>query len=165
MLSTIHTNNSIGVIPRLIDLGVQPFLLSSALNLMIAQRLVLRLCPSCKKPHEAVSDVQEIIEKELSELPADVKKTVVFKKPYTVYQAAPKPDCQVCKGKGTAGRMALFEFFQMTRELSDLVNTGFTEGKLWDLAKRQGIVTLRQDGILKALAGDTAIESVLQETT
>jgi type IV pilus assembly protein PilB len=165
MLSTIHTNNSIGVIPRLIDLGVQPFLLSSALNLMIAQRLVLKLCPTCKKPHEAVPEVQEIISREIEGLPADVKRTVSFKRPFTVYRAEPKPDCAVCRGKGVAGRMALFEFFQMTRELSELVTTGFTEGKLWDLAKRQGIVTLRQDGVLKALAGETAIESILTETT
>lgn len=165
MLSTIHTNNSIGVIPRLIDLGVPAFLLSSALNLMMAQRLVLRLCPECKKETKATKEVSDIIDEALSTLPPAVKAGVKAKAPYTVWTAMPKETCPTCKGKGTAGRVALFELFQMTREVSDLITTSFTEGKLADEARRQGMVTLRQDGVLKALQGTVSMEEVLRETT
>lgn len=164
VLSTIHTNNSVGVIPRLVDLGVPPFLLSSALNLMIAQRLVLQLCPECRKETKAPSEVGDLIEESLKSLPAEVRKNLKHRPPYTIYGAEPKADCKVCKGKGTAGRIALYEIFRMTRELGDLINTSLTEGKLWDEARRQGIITLREDGVLKALEGKISISEVLRET-
>lgn len=164
MLSTIHTNNAVGVIPRLVDLGVPTFLLSSALNLMAAQRLVLQLCPDCKKGEKASGEIEKTIDEALNTLPTELQKTVKYKAPYTVYRAHPRADCKICKGKGTAGRVAIFEMFRMTRELGDLVSTGFTEGKLWDEAKRQGIVTLRQDGVLKALDGKISMEEVIRET-
>ncbi|MFH1161900.1 MAG: ATPase, T2SS/T4P/T4SS family [Candidatus Jorgensenbacteria bacterium] len=165
LLSTLHTNNSVGVIPRLVDLGVPPFLLSSAMNLMLAQRLVLRLCPECRVKGEVARDAERIISEALETLPPSLKAGVKAKPPYTVFRAKPKADCPVCRGKGTAGRVALFELFQMTRTLADLITGGFTEGKLMDEAKRQGMVTLRADGILKALKGDVGIEEVIQETT
>ncbi len=162
VLSTLHTNNSVGVIPRLIDMGVEPFLLPSSLNLMVSQRLVRRLCNSCKKPEAAPQDVQEIIENELNKLPADVKKGLSYKKPYQIYRA---PGCPVCKGKGTIGRVAMFEVLAMTRELEDIIASGVSEGKIVDEAKRQGMITLRQDGILKALEGVVGVEEVLREST
>ncbi|MFH0806242.1 MAG: ATPase, T2SS/T4P/T4SS family [Candidatus Brennerbacteria bacterium] len=165
MLSTIHTNNAVGVIPRLIDLGVPPFLLSSSLNLMMAQRLVLRLCPECKKETKAPKEVADVIDEALSSLPAAVKTGAKIKTPYTIWTAEPKESCPVCKGKGTAGRVALFELFQMTREVGDLIARAFTEGALVDEAKRQGMVTLRQDGVLKALRGMVSMEEVMRETT
>ena len=164
MLSTIHTNNAVGVIPRLVDLKVPPFLLSSALNLMIAQRLVLRLCPDCRETEQAPAEVQDYIQETLESLPKRVKDTVKARAPYSIYKAAPGKECKTCKGKGMIGRVALFEMFAMTRELSDLINTGFTEGKLADEAKHQEMVTLRQDGVLKALTGTIAIEEVMRET-
>ena len=164
MLSTIHTNNSVGVIPRLIDLKVPTFLLSSALNLMVAQRLVLRLCPECKKEEKAPPNVQEIIQESLETLPESEKKMLKFKEPYMIYRAQPESDCKTCNGKGTSGRIAFYEIFQMTEILSDIISVGFTQSKLWDEARRQGIITLRQDGIIKALEGRISIEEVLKET-
>jgi type IV pilus assembly protein PilB len=162
MLSTLHTNNAIGVIPRLVDLGVPTFLISSALNLMLAQRLVSRLCPDCKKEAALSDELQKIVKGELDSLPADMKSSVKNKS--SVYRAGNDPDCKTCKGKGTSGRVAIFEIFKMTRELGDIVSKNFTEGALADEAKRQGMVTLRQDGILKALAGEVILEEVLRET-
>ena len=165
VLSTIHTNNAIGVIPRLVDLEVPPFLLSSALNLMIAQRLVLRLCPECREAVTAPDEVQKYIEETIASLPKRAREAVKVRAPYTIYKARlGKKDCKVCKGKGVSGRIALFEMFSMTRELSDLVNSGFTEGKITDEAKRQEMVTLREDGVVKALDGMIAIEEVMRET-
>lgn len=164
VLSTIHTNNAIGVIPRLTDLKVEPFLLSSALNLMISQRLVVQLCPECKVPRPAPPDISKLIDDSLRMLPEEMQKKVKFRAPYTLFKAEPKATCKICKGKGTAGRLALFEMFSMTRELGDLVTKGFTEGTLLDEAKRQGFISLRQDGILKALDGRVPLEEVLTET-
>ncbi|MGC9602959.1 MAG: GspE/PulE family protein [Minisyncoccia bacterium] len=164
MLSTLHTNNAVGVIPRLVDLGVPTFLLSSALNLMLAQRLVSRLCPDCKKFTTPSEELQKIIKSELEILPANLKATIKGKAPYSAYKVGNDPNCKTCKGKGTSGRVAIFEIFKMTRELSDVVSKGFTEGAIADEAKRQGMVTLRQDGILKALAGEVILEEVLRET-
>ncbi len=159
VLSTLHTNNSLGVIPRLVDMKVQPFLLPSALNMMLAQRLVSQLCSNCAKPEAATADIAHIIEKELSQLPADVAKK--YAKPYQVYRAA---GCPVCKGKGVVGRIAIYEMFQMSTPLADIIASGMSEVKILEEARRQGMITLRQDGILKALAGTVSIEDVIRET-
>jgi len=164
VLSTLHTNNALGVIPRLIDLGVPSFLLPSAINVMLGQRLVARICPECRKSETAPPEAQKIIERELSELPPSLRKDLSFKPPYSIYRAESKPACGVCKGKGVAGRVAIFEILKMTRELGDVIAAGFTENKLFAEAKRQGMVTLRQDGIIKALEGRVLLEEVLRET-
>ena len=166
MLSTLHTNNSVGVVPRLIDLGVPSFLLSSALNLMLAQRLVVGLCPKCRVETGTSSETQKVIDEEIEKLPDDLKQKVKakYKKPYKVYKSEPDENCEVCGGKGTVGRVAIFEIFNMTRELGDIISAGFTENELWKEADRQGMVTLRQDGILKALDGKVFIEEILRET-
>lgn len=160
VLSTLHTNDAVGVIPRLIDMGVEPYLLPTALNLMIAQRLVRRLCDSCKKAEDASPEVQAILKKELELMPESARKEI--KEPYQVYHA---PGCKVCKGKGAIGRIAIFEVMAMTRELDQIISSGVDEGKLQDEARRQGMITMRQDGIIKALKGMVNIEEVLREST
>ncbi|MCP6720201.1 MAG: GspE/PulE family protein [Patescibacteria group bacterium] len=164
MLSTLHTNNSVGVIPRLVDLDVPGFLLSSALNLMLAQRLVARLCPDCREKSKAPPEAQKVIALNLDSLSPVLKKNIKFTSPYNTYHTNPKADCKSCGGKGFVGRIAIFEIFRMTRELGEIINAGFTEGKLRDEARRQGMVNLRQDGIIKALEGDVLLEEVLKET-
>lgn len=164
MLSTIHTNNAVGAIPRLVDLGVPPFLLSSALNIVIAQRLVLRLCPTCKVAVDAAPEIVAYIEKSYQAFPEALKKTTVYHAPYRIFQQGKNPACPTCKGRGVVGRVALYEMFKMTRELGELINKGFTEGSLWDEARRQGILTMQQDGIMKAMEGLISIEEVMKET-
>ncbi|MFA5870637.1 MAG: ATPase, T2SS/T4P/T4SS family [Candidatus Paceibacterota bacterium] len=164
MLSTIHTNNSLGVIPRLVDLGVQPFLLSSSLNLMVAQRLVLRVCPDCRISERADKKTEKLIDDSFDLLLSEVRSEIPFSKPYTIYKKGNNLECKTCKGKGTVGRVALYEMFRMTRELGDLISKGFTESALSDEARRQGMVTLRQDGFVKVLEGKIGLEEVLKET-
>ncbi|MDD3752831.1 MAG: ATPase, T2SS/T4P/T4SS family, partial [Candidatus Colwellbacteria bacterium] len=142
VLSTLHTNDAAGVIPRLMDMGVAPFLLPSSLNIMLAQRLVRRLCNDCKKEEEASPEIQKIIEEELGKLDPEVKETIKFKPPYKVYRA---PGCDKCKGKGTSGRIAIYEVMKMTRELENIITSGANEGDVRDEGKRQGMVSLRQD--------------------
>ena len=161
VLSTLHANNSIGVIPRLIDMGVEPFLIPASVNVMLAQRLVRRLNPDCREMIEAPLEIQEIIKKEFTKLPEDTKASVSkFQPPYKIYR--PLKDCAE---KPFSGRIALFEVFEMTQELEAIINTDPTEGKIYEEARRQGIITMRQDGIIKALEGTVSIEDILRETT
>ena len=160
VLSTLHTNNAIGVIPRLIDMGVQGFLVASAMNLMAGQRLMARLCDHCKKPESVPPAALDIIRKELAKFPEDVREK--YREPYRIFHA---PGCTFCKGKGMTGRIAIFEVFQMTHELAELISkSDFTEERISEEAKRQGMISLRGDGILKALDGIITIEEVLRET-
>lgn len=161
VLSTLHTNNSVGVIPRLIDMQVRAFLLPAALNLMLAQRLVTRLCQECKVGEAASPEVAEIISRELGRLPAEARAGHAVSGPYTVYHS---PGCEACKGKGVSGRLAVFEVLTMTPEMEQIINAGATEASILGEARRQGMITMHQDGILKALEGLVSIEEVLRET-
>jgi len=162
VLSTLHTNNSLGVIPRLIDMQVDGFLISSSLNLMTAQRLLQMLCQNCKEAKEAPSELQELIASELEKLPEKTKKKLAFKPPYKVYTSK---GCKMCKNKGFQGRIAIHEALKMTPEFREIIESGVTEVKILSEARRQGLVTMRQDGIIKALEGLLSIEAVLRETT
>jgi type IV pilus assembly protein PilB len=159
VLSTLHTNNSAGVIPRLIDMKVEPFLIPVSLSLIIAQRLVGVLCPDCKAPADAPPEVQEIIARALADVPASVASQ--FKAPYQIYHAK---GCATCKGRGVLGRTGIYEAFAITKEIEDIVSSGVTTQKITAQAKKQGMITLRQDGIVKALKGTVSIEEIIRET-
>lgn len=159
VLSTIHTNNAAGVVPRLIDMKVEPFLLPSAMNLMMSQRLISKLCDNCKKAEEAPAPVQKIIKATLSELPKEMIER--FKEPYQIYHA---PGCDVCKGKGITGRIAVFEVLKMSSGMEDIILSGPTIQKILAEGKKQGMVTMREDGVMKALDGWISMEEVLRET-
>ncbi|HUC02150.1 MAG TPA: ATPase, T2SS/T4P/T4SS family [Candidatus Paceibacterota bacterium] len=159
VLSTLHTNNSAGVIPRLIDMKVEPFLIPVSVSLVIAQRLVGVLCPDCKAPEEAAPEVQEIIKRSLAGLPAEV--AAEFKPPYQIYHAK---GCATCKGRGVVGRTGIYEAFLITKEIENIVSSGATTQKITAQAKAQGMISLRQDGIVKALKGSVPIEEIIRET-
>lgn len=161
VLSTLHTNNAVGVIPRLVDMGVEPFLLPAALNLMVAQRLLPRLCQKCLKEKEITPQIKSVIEKELALVSDEDKKALEISAPYKVYESE---GCDACNGKGVVGRVAIFEMLQMTRELSKIVSSRPSENDIIEEAKRQHMFTLRQDGIAKALKGLISIEAVMRET-
>src|SRR3989344_5373049 len=162
VLSTLHTNNAIGAIPRLIDMKVESFLLPSSLNLMMSQRLVRRLCQNCREEVAAPPEVGKIINEELGKLPGASKTEVKYRPPYKLFRSR---GCEVCRNKGVSGRIAIVEAFSMTRELEEIINSEPTERRIYGEAVRQGMVSLRQDGILKALQGTVSIEEVLRETS
>jgi type IV pilus assembly protein PilB len=159
VLSTLHTNNSAGVIPRLIDMKVEPFLLPVSLSLVIAQRLVGVLCPDCKVPEPAAPEIQEIIARALVGVPESV--TSQYKAPYQIYHAK---GCATCKGRGIVDRTGIYEAFLVGKEMEDIVSSGVTTQKITAQAKKQGMITLRQDGIVKALRGRVSIEEIIRET-
>jgi len=163
VLSTLHTNNAIGVIPRLVDLGVENYLVGPTVNVAIAQRLVRRLCPECRKKVEAKGEVKKIIEKELERIPKEVKEAnnISDKPPYYIY--APQ-GCRKCRDQGYSGRIAVYEALKMTESLAESVSTNLSESSMNEEAKKQGMITMRQDGVLKAFAGVTSMEEVLRVT-
>jgi type IV pilus assembly protein PilB len=159
VLSTLHTNNSAGVIPRLIDMKVEPFLLPVSLSLIIAQRLIGVLCSDCKAPEVASPQIQKVIKHAFEDLPPDIVSQ--FAEPYQIYHSA---GCSVCKGRGVVGRTGIYEAFLITPEIEEIINTGVTTQKVAQQAKKQGMITLRQDGIIKALKGVVSIEEIIRET-
>ena len=165
VLSTLHTNNAVGVIPRLVDMKVEPFLLSSSLNLMIAQRLVSKLCQQCKKGEKAPEEIIKAIKKELINLSDDFLKDVgLLIDKNGEYEIFYSSGCAVCKNKGISGRIALFEILEMTPQLEAAISSEINELKILEESKKQGMITLRQDGVIKALKGLISIEEVLKET-
>jgi len=158
VLSTLHTFNVFGVIPRLIDLQVQPFLIPPTLSVAIAQRLVRKLCPKCKKKIKAKKEVRDLILREISELPEEIKKEIKIKEPIYIFTAE---GCKECENKGFSGRIGLFEVLEMTPQLAEIILTEPSERLIQEEAKRQGMLMMKQDGVLKALEGETTIEEVL----
>jgi type IV pilus assembly protein PilB len=159
LLSTLHTNNAIGVVPRLIDMGIEPFLIPSSLNLAIAQRLVRRLCQECKKETKPAPKLAEMVEKDLTGVSEEIFKELKISKPYKFFTAE---GCRFCNNKGTKGRVAVYEVLAMTKELEKIVVGEFTEADIIKEAERQGMITMRQDGFLKATQGLVSLEEVLQ---
>ena len=158
VLSTLHTSNVFGVIPRLIDLQVQPFLIPPTLSVAIAQRLVRKLCPKCEKKIKAKKEVRDLILREISELPEEIKKEIKIKEPIYIFTAE---GCKECENKGFSGRIGLFEVLEMTPQLAEIILTEPSERLIQEEAKRQDMLMMKQDGILKVLEGETTIEEVL----
>ena len=161
VLSTLHTNNAIGVIPRLMDLGVDPFLIPPSLNLMIAQRLARRLCPDCKERVVASEREQQIIDEALTSLPKEDRERLSYQRPYYIYKSK---GCDTCNKKGYLGRVGIFEILKMTFELEQIILSQPSQEKFLAEAERQGMITLQQDGIIKVLEGMISLEEVLSIT-
>ena len=156
VLSTLHTNNTAGVVPRLIDMGIDPYLIPPTLILAIAQRLVRRLCPSSRKEMKPSAEVRDLVKKQLSEIGPEELKKMNIKEPYTLYEPQHSKECP----KGTKGRVAIYEMIEMTPELEEIILKGPSEAKIKEEAKRQRMITLLQDGVLKALRGMIGFEEV-----
>ncbi|MFH1894362.1 MAG: GspE/PulE family protein [Patescibacteria group bacterium] len=163
VLSTLHTNDAIGVIPRMIDLGVEPFLIPPTLSVAIAQRLVRKICPFCKEKVKPTKEVRDSIFKELDDLSPVIKKDLPFKitssQDVFIFEAK---GCKRCNFKGYSGRIALFEVLVMTKRLAEIVLEEPSEAKIFEEAKSQGMTTMKQDGILKILSGVTSMAEVLR---
>ncbi len=158
VLTTLHTNNAIGIIPRLLDMGVDPFLLPSTLVLAMAQRLSRRLCPDSRTAVKISGRAREIVDEEIATLPAESKKEFSTLKSDEIYEGAVSATCP----KGSRGRIGFFEVFEMTRELEEVILAGPSESKIEAEARRQGMVTMKQDGVAKVLEGIIGIKELLE---
>lgn len=160
IFSTIHTNDSFGVVPRLIDMGVEPFLLAATLNLAVAQRLARRICQHCVAPIEVLPDARAFVAAELDKIP---KKYLEGRDPNDIklYRG---PGCTHCAMTGYIGRVAIAELVMITDEMRKIIESGFPMEQVLKETTRQEMLNLKQDGILKALDGLTTIEEVMRIT-
>ena len=154
VMSTLHTNDAAGVVPRLIDMGVDPYLIAPTLILAMAQRLVSLLVPGGGKPMPVEGSIKMMIDKQFADLPAEYKKDIPFAD--TVYGIAPMPDCP----KGTRGRMAVFEMFKMDKEIENAILKDPTELSISALLRKKGMLSMKEDAILKAFQKEIPFEEV-----
>jgi type IV pilus assembly protein PilB len=153
VFSTLHTNDAIGSVPRLIDMGVEPFLLSSSLRVVAAQRLVRKICENCKEEADISEEFSNKIKEELAEIPEkELKKYEVdLSQKIRLYRGR---GCEECNNLGFKGRIAIFEVIEISDEIKDLITgKGGNEKDFKIQAKKEGMITIRQDGILKVLKG------------
>lgn len=154
VLSTLHTNNAIGVVPRLVDMGVDPYLIAPTLVLSVAQRLVRKRCPSAGKKVPIEGSVQAMIDKEFQGLSESRKKDIPSAK--EVYAIEASPDCP----NGTRGRIGAFEMLPTSKELERVILTEPTEEAIFKVAREQGMFTMKEDAIIKMLEGVIPLEEV-----
>jgi type IV pilus assembly protein PilB len=150
VLSTLHTNDAPSTISRLMNMGIEPFLVATSVNLICAQRLVRRLCPDCKVQDKVPPQV--LIE---------AGYTLEESKTVKVYK---RQGCGNCGGKGYKGRIGLYEVLEITEELRDLILVGASALELKKRGVEQGMMTLRRSGLAKAAQGMTTLEEVMRES-
>ncbi len=154
VFSTIHTNDTAGVIPRLIDMGVDPYLIAPTLIAAIGQRLVRKMCEGAGEEVPISDSIKGLLNEEFADLPEDKKKEIPpFEK---VYRAVATAECP----NGTRGRTGVFEILTMDKEIEQVVLTNPVEEKVYEIARAKGMFTMREDAIMKALAGEIPFEEV-----
>lgn len=157
VLSTLHTNDAAGVIPRLIDIGVKPYFLVPSINAVIGQRLVRQLCPHCRKEHKLDADEEEQVKKILAVISPKANINIPDELP-TMYKAG--SGCEECGNIGYKGRMGIFEIFTMDDNIKQLTVDNAPSFKILQQAIENGMITMLQDGVLKAMDGITSLEEV-----
>lgn len=158
VFSTLHTNNAAGAIPRLLDLGAEPFLVASALNAVVGQRIARRVCPTCKEQYTPETAVVEDVLRVMGGLLPGNTNVVLFRGKETVGSSA----CQACGGSGYLGRVGLFEVFPVSDAISKLILGRAPMAEIEHKAIVDGMITMKQDGYQKALEGETTLEEVLR---
>jgi len=156
MLSTLHTNNAGGAATRLIDMGIEPFLISSTLNVVLAQRLVRRICEKCKTEAQVPTELYQKIEKEIQNLPTEIKSKINGKPKF--YKGK---GCSECSN-GYKGRVGVYEVMNMSDTVQDAIVNKATAEEIQILAVKNGMLTIRQDALIKALQGVTTLDEVLR---
>lgn len=170
VLSTLHTNSASGAIARLLDMNVQNYLLSSTCNGVLAQRLIRKLCTNCRQEYEAPEDLKMLIRENLKNLQTS---TVIESKDKSIFDAVKKIEeedfklfrpvgCDKCNNLGYKGRIGIFEFMQMSPEIAKATLEKRPTQEIEELAKKEGMLTLVQDGLLKCIDGTTNVAEVLR---
>ncbi|MSU45174.1 MAG: type II/IV secretion system protein [Candidatus Zambryskibacteria bacterium] len=154
VFSTLHTNNAIGIVPRLIDMGVDPYLIAPTLILGMAQRLAVGLCPGTGTPVPVEGSLKLMIDKQFSDLPQKYINELEFKN--VVYKAAPSDECPT----GTRGRMAVVEVMEMNDAVEQVILKNPTEAELMKIARTNGMLTMKEDAIIKTMQGLIPFEEV-----
>lgn len=154
VFSTLHTNTAAGAIPRLIDMGVDPYLIGPTLIMAVAQRLVGTICPGGGEEVKIEGALKAIIDKQFEDLPHEFRSKVPFSD--TVYRIKPTSDCP----KGTRGRMAIFEMFRMDKDIERLVLKNATELEIQKLLRSKGMLSMKEEAIIKAFEKKIPFEEI-----
>ncbi len=157
VFSTLHTNDAAGAVPRLVDLGTKPSIIGPALNLIVAQRLVRKLCEYCRVENTPTPELSSKIQKFITQLPARVDRTKIIPKTYSF------KGCDKCHN-GYRGRIGVFELLEVDDVLESLIAKEVTEEEIREFAIKGGMVGMQADGILKTLAGITTLDEVERVT-
>jgi len=160
VLSTLHTNDSTGALPRLINMGVEPFLITSSVNAVIGQRLVRKICDNCRQKSAIPPAILNYIKKELAAIPSTQLKNVNLEQ-LVFYKGG---SCSNCTN-GYSGRIGIFEVLPMTDQIEDLAVRKAPASELKKAAVAGGMITMTQDGLIKALKGITTVDEVMRVTT
>jgi len=158
VLSTLHTNDAAGVIPRLIDIGVKPYFLVPSINAVIGQRLVRKLCPHCRQEHVLSPEEEEQVQRILAVISPKSNIDVPSKLP-TIYKASAE-GCKECNFIGYKGRLGIYEIFTMDDNLKQLTIDKAPAFKILQQAIENGMITMLQDGVLKCLDGTTSLDEI-----
>lgn len=153
VLTTLHTNDAAGALPRLTNMGIEPFLITSSVNVIIGQRLVRKICPKCKKEIKIPEEIRLQIEKEIAKFN--------LAKPYRFFEGQGCSDCN----QGYVGRIGIYEALAMTEKIEDLAIKRRPASEIFQAAIAADMVTMKQDGFIKAIKGITTIKEVLRVTT
>lgn len=153
VFSTLHANDALGTVPRLVDMGAKPSFFAPALRLLIAQRLVRRICTTCSKKRKITKEELPLFKKELARLPDITRPTLT---PRTLIPEA--RGCSVCSGSGYRGRIGVFEMLPLGGEIEKLISQSSPLATIREFAEKQGMVTMKQDGLIKVLQHITSLE-------
>ena len=172
VLSTLHTNSASGAIPRLLDMDIEDFFLSSTILGVLAQRLVRKVCPYCKEEYDPPKEILDDLNNILRELSgnqvlmtkdaemAKIIKEIMAKDKITLFRGKGCPKCD----NGYKGRVGIFELLAMSEKISEATLSKVPSGKIEEIAKSEGMITLLQDGYIRALQGDTTLEEIMRVT-
>ncbi|MEI6040267.1 MAG: type II/IV secretion system protein [Candidatus Berkelbacteria bacterium] len=152
VLTTLHTNDAAGALPRLTNMGIEPFLITSSINVVIGQRLVRKICPKCKHEANLPAQMLEEIQKELASLN--------LPQPYKFYEAEGCAECN----NGYSGRLGIYEVLAMTEKIEELAIARRPSSEIKEAAVADGMITMKQDGLMKAVQGLTTVSEVLRVT-
>ena len=156
VLSTLHTNNAAGVVPRLVDMGIDPYLIAPTLLMVIGQRLVRKLCPDSRKEKILEGAFKEIAQNELKNIPEESRKKIIsFDK---IYEGVSSPSCPM----GSKGRMGIFEVMYKTPTMENIILTKPSEQDVMKELRKQGMTTIKEDGLIKTLNGLISFDEFLK---
>jgi type IV pilus assembly protein PilB len=155
VFSTLHTNSSVGAIPRLIDMGIDPYLIAPTLILCMAQRLARRIHPSCKHEIPIDESLRHVIDKQFEDLSEEYKKRLNIDSKI-IYEAMPNQD----NPTGLSGRIALFEGFMVDKEMQNVILKNPQEQEIYKVARAKGMITIKEDAIVKSIKGDIPLQEV-----
>lgn len=159
VLSSLHTNDAAGALPRLLDMKIEPFLITSSVNAIVAQRLCRKICDKCRQEIKLKIEYQDVIDDDLKNLPEEERSQI--KRPLKVYAGK---GCETCSNTGYKGRIGIFEVLNVSETIKQLTLKNAPSSEILAAARKEGMITMKQDGILKTLSGLTTIEEVWRVT-